>query len=57
MKELTLESKEFKRVLHNLHLENMSLHSSLQKKVVDLVNSGVPITSNVIKETLKREKL
>ncbi|BAQ10891.1 zinc metallohydrolase [Bacillus sp. OxB-1] len=57
MKELTMESKEFKRVLHNLHLENMTLHTALQKRVLELINSGVPITSAVIQEALDREKI
>ena len=48
MKELTLESKEFRRILQNLHLENLTLHPTLQKKVLELVNSGVTITPNVI---------
>ncbi|MGM8366580.1 Zn-dependent hydrolase [Virgibacillus sp. W0181] len=57
MKELKLESIEFKRILQNLHLENINLHPSLQKKVIGLVNSGVSITPDIIKETLNRGKI
>ncbi|VEF46723.1 Uncharacterised protein [Bacillus freudenreichii] len=35
MKELSLESKEFQRILHNLYLKNLSLSLTLQRKVID----------------------
>ncbi len=54
MKELQIESKEFQRILHNLQLENLTLHPRLQEKVIELVNSGVFITPNIIKEILSR---
>lgn len=57
MKELKMESKEFRRILQNLHLENLTLHPTLQKKVLELVNSGITITPNVIKDTLNRGKV
>lgn len=57
MKELQIESKEFQRILHNLQLENLTLHPRLQKKVIELVNSGVSITPNIIKEILSRGKV
>jgi len=57
MKELNMESKEFKRILQNLHLENLTLHPTLQKKVIELVNSGVTITPTVIKDALKHGKV
>ena len=57
MKELTLESKEFRRILQNLHLENLTLHPTLQKKVLELVNTGVTITPHVIKDALNRGKV
>lgn len=44
MKKLQIESKEFKRILYNLQLENLTLHPKLQQKVIELVNSGVLIT-------------
>lgn len=53
MKELKPESKEFKRVIHNLHLENLSLSPNMQKKVLDLVNSNVTITPTLIKDILR----
>ncbi|SFL91372.1 Zn-dependent hydrolase [Salibacterium qingdaonense] len=52
MKELTMDSKEFKRIQQNLHLENLTLHPSLQKKVIELINSNVTITQHMIKEIL-----
>ncbi|HHY73584.1 MAG TPA: Zn-dependent hydrolase [Bacillus bacterium] len=57
MKELKMESKEFIRILQNLHLENITLRPSLQKRVVELVNSGVSITPAIIKDTLSRGKV
>lgn len=33
------------------------MHSGLQKKVIELVNSGVSITHSVIKETLRHGKV
>ena len=56
MKELKMDSMEFRRILQNLHLENLTLHPALQKKVLDLVNSGVTITPKVIKDALNRGK-
>lgn len=53
MKDLKLESKEFQRVLQNLHLENLSLPLAMQKKVVELVNSKVTITPNLIKDLVR----
>lgn len=53
MKELKLDSKEFKRVMHNLHLENLSLSPSMQKRVIDLVNKKVSITPTLIKEIIR----
>lgn len=57
MNELHVNSKEFRRVLKNLNLENITLHPRLQKKVLELVNSGVQITPNIIKDALKRGKV
>lgn len=57
MKKLTVDSKKFKRVLKNLNLENITLHPRLQKKVLDLVNSGATITPNIIKDALNRGKV
>lgn len=57
MKELQLESKEFNRIVQNLHLENLSLHPKLQHKVIELVNSGVTITPDVIKDALHHGKV
>jgi len=57
MKELKLESKEFKRVLHNLHLESLSLTPVMQKKVIQLVNANVSITPTLIKGLLQHGKI
>lgn len=57
MKELKLESKEFKRVLHNLHLENLSLSLDMQKRVLDLINSKVSITPTLIKDILRHGEI
>lgn len=57
MKELTLESKEFKKVMHNLRLENMSLSEKGQKKVLELVNTNTTITPSFIKDLLKHGKV
>ncbi|WP_191689698.1 hypothetical protein [Sporosarcina gallistercoris] len=51
-----MESKEFKRVLQNLHLENLSLPLHMQKKILELVNSNVSITSALIKDLLQYGK-
>lgn len=52
MKRLEVESQEFERILKNLQLENLTLHPTLQKKVVKIVNSGVKITPNIIRNAL-----
>ncbi|MUV05603.1 Zn-dependent hydrolase [Planococcaceae bacterium Storch 2/2-2] len=57
MKELTLDSKEFKRVLNNLHLENLSLTLDMQEKLLDLLNAKTSITSTLIKDLLRYGKL
>ncbi|WP_163537498.1 Zn-dependent hydrolase [Gracilibacillus sp. YIM 98692] len=57
MKELSLESKEFQRILYNLHLENITLSPTLQKRVIEIVNSGEEITPEVIKDALNRAKI
>lgn len=57
MKEIKMESKEFKRVLHNLHLENLSLTPAMQKEVLQLVNANMSITPTLIKDLLNNGKL
>jgi len=57
MKELTLESKEFKKVMQNLRLENMSLSEKGQKKVLELVNTNTTITPTFIKDLLKYDEI
>ncbi len=57
MKELTLESKEFKKVMHNLHLESLSLSLDLQKKVLELINTKTSITPTLIKDILRHGKV
>lgn len=53
MKELNLESKEFKRVMHNLRLENMGLSETEKKKVLELINTNITITPSLIKDLFK----
>ncbi len=53
MKNLTLESKEFNRVLQNLHLENLNLPIDKQKEVLKIVNSKVKVTPSLIKDLMK----
>lgn len=57
MKEKTLESKEFKRVLHNLHLENMSLSPKIQKRIITHANDNEKISPALIKEMLAYDKV
>ncbi|MDG5790144.1 Zn-dependent hydrolase [Evansella sp. AB-P1] len=57
MKEIKMESKEFNRVLHNLHLENLSLSPDMQKRVLELVNAKVEITPTLIKDILQNGKI
>lgn len=54
---LTVESKEFQQVLHNLRLENLSLSSELQKTIVRLVNSKETITPELIKRIASNGKI
>lgn len=53
MKKIQLNSPEFNRVLKNLQFENLSLTPTLQKKVLEIVNSGEQISPTIIKEALK----
>lgn len=57
MKKLHMESKEFRQVVQNLYLENMNLSPKLQRKVIELVNSGAILTPTLIKESLEHEKI
>lgn len=57
MEKLTLESKEFKKVMQNLRLENMSLSEKGQKKVLELVNANTIITPTFIKDLLKNGEI
>lgn len=52
MKKIQLNSPEFNRVLKNL-----SLTPTLQKKVLEIVNSGEQISPTIIKEALKNGKV
>lgn len=57
MKQLSVESKEFKRVLHNLHLENIHLAKSIQRKIVESTNQKGELTPALIKEMLANDKI
>jgi len=52
MKQIQLNSPEFNRVLKNLQIENLSLTPTLQKKVLEIVNSGIQISPTIIKGVL-----
>lgn len=54
---LTVESKEFQQVLHNLYLENMSLPADLQEVVVSVVARNMPITPELIKRIIEYGKV
>lgn len=57
MKNLTLESKEFNRVLQNLHLEKLDISLTKQQKVIEVVNSKVKITPNLIKDLMREDEI
>lgn len=57
MKSLNLDSKEFKRVMHNLHLENLYISSDMQEKVLELINTKTSITPTLIKDVLRHGKV
>lgn len=57
MKQIQLNSPEFNRVLKNMQLENLQLSQSLQKKALEIVNSGIIVTPTVIKEALANGKV
>lgn len=50
MKHIKKDSPEFRRVLKNLQLENIRLTPKLQDKVLNIINSGTPISPTLIKE-------
>ncbi|WP_199171917.1 Zn-dependent hydrolase [Sporosarcina sp. P13] len=57
MKALDLDSKEFRRVMHNLHLENLRLSPDVQEKVLELINTKTSINSTLIKDILRHGKV
>lgn len=57
MKQLTLESNEFKKIVSNLQLENLSLSDQSQKKMLNIINNNMEITSTLIKELLRNDKV
>lgn len=57
MTELKIDSKEFKRVLHNLHLEGLTLSPDMQQRVIEVVNEKVTITPSLIKDILRQGKM
>jgi len=57
MKKIQLNSPEFDRVLKNLQFENLSLTPTLQKKALEIVNSGVQISPTIINEAFKNGKV
>ena len=57
MKQLQLGSTEMQIIIKNLQLENMSLSPTLQQKAIEIINSGIKITPDVIKGALKDGKI
>jgi len=57
MPTLNLKSREFQDVIHNLRLENMSLSIDLQKKVIEVVTSGITVTPELIKRIAANGKV
>ena len=57
MKQLQLGSTEMQIIIKNLQLENMSLSPTLQQKAIEIINSGIKITPDVIKGALKDGKV
>lgn len=57
MKQLTLASKEFKKVMQNLHLENMSLSEKNQRKILELINTNTTITPTFIKDLFRHGEI
>lgn len=57
MKELAVNSAEFKRIMLNLQLENMTLPPHLQQKVIELINANEEITPAIIKKALRYEQV
>lgn len=56
MKQIQFNSPEFNRVLKNMQFENLRLSQSLQKKALEIVNSGIAVTPALIKEALAKGK-
>lgn len=52
LKQIQLNSPEFNRVMKNLQLENLHLSDTLQKKALEIVNSGMVVTPDLIKKAL-----
>lgn len=50
MRPLTIDSIEFQRIMHNLHIEKLEVSEELQKRLLDFINAGHPITPAVLKE-------
>lgn len=57
MNKIQLNSPEFNRVLKNMQLENLHLSHSLQQKALEIVNSGMTITPDLIKEALAKSEV
>ncbi|MBS4208513.1 Zn-dependent hydrolase [Bacillus sp. FJAT-50079] len=54
MSGLSIESKEFKQILHNLHLENMSLPVELHQKIIEIVQNKQEITPELIRGLVRK---
>ncbi|HLS35552.1 MAG TPA: Zn-dependent hydrolase [Bacillota bacterium] len=56
MRLLSMHSKEFQRVLHNLNLENIHLSNNIQEEIIEFCNQKGEITPKVIKDILANDQ-
>ena len=52
-----MNSPEVKRITKNMAMENLYLSEDLQKRALAIVNSGKPITIDLIKKELENVKV
>ncbi len=50
MRKLTVDSVEFRRIMHNLHIEELDISSKRQQRLLEFINSGQQITTGALKE-------
>jgi len=57
MKQLTIASKEFKKVMQNSHSETMSLSEKNQRKILELTNTNTTITPTFITDLFRHGEI